>query len=298
MHKAINTIGRRLLSTESEWNPKVALGRAMMAMLPENALHKITKIYYAYLLSRLPDDWQERDASIVRHLVSTGDCVIDIGASIGAYTKFLSAAVGRTGRVYSFEPNPAIYDFLSHNVNKLKLRNVELFDVALSDKSGTASIVIPRYRWGNECHYDATLETKRAQPECRRMEVPVCTLDSFFESREQKIAFIKCDVNYHELACLRGARETIRRSRPAILIEILTNPDKDGGPGALVFELMREWGYEAYWFDGKLLRKRQPGERSQNYFFLTPEHAARLPLPFVGPSTSEEERTEEESLKQ
>jgi hypothetical protein len=109
------------------------------------------------------------------------------------------------------------------------------------------------------------------------VDVTVNTLDSFFAERPEKIAFVKCDVNYHELACLRGGLETLRRSKPAMLIEILPDPDKARGPAAQVFELLEENGYEGYWFDGEGLRKRQRGERSQNYFFLTREHVDKLP---------------------
>jgi len=277
MHKVVSSIGRRFLSTESEWNPKVILGRALVAVLPESALHRVKKAYYAYLLRHTPDSWEERDTVAVKYLVGPGDSVIDIGASIGGYTRFLSGIVGPSGHVYSFEPNPPIYDFLSHNVKELKLENVELFSSALSDKKGTASIAIPRYRWGSECHYDATLEAKRARPDCRQADVTVNTLDSFFAERPEKIAFVKCDVNYHELACLRGGLETLRRSKPAMLIEILPDPDKARGPAAQVFELLEENEYEGYWFDGEGLRKRQRGERSQNYFFLTREHVDKLP---------------------
>ncbi len=282
MHRVISAVGRKFISTESEWNPKVFLGRAVAAVLPEPALHRLKKAYYAYLLTHLPDNWQERDTSIVRHLVASGDHVVDIGASIGQYTRFLSGVVGQSGRVYSFEPNPAIYDFLSHNVKRLKLENVQLFNSALSDREGTASMVIPRYRWGSECHYDATLEGRRAASDCRQVNVSVHTLDSFFANGGRKIAFLKCDVNYHELPCLRGALQTIQRSRPAILIEILPNPDKDGSPAAQVFEMLGQNGYAPYWYNGETLRKRQRGERSQNYFFLTPEHLDRLPAGALG----------------
>ena len=277
MHKAIGAIGRRLMSTESEWNPKVVLGRALVALLPGGLLHQFKKAYYAYLLDHLPPDWRERDTILAKYLVGAGDHVIDIGSSIGAYTKFLSEAVGPSGRVFSFEPNPPIYDFLSHNVRKLRLTNVELFDSALSDKRGRARIVIPKYRWGSECHYDATLESSQAQSGCRQVEISVGTLDSFFADRSEKITFIKCDVNYHEVACLRGALQTIRRSKPAILIEVLPDPDKFGTAAAQVFELMEQNGYGGYWFDGHKVRRRQTGERSQNYFFLTGEHVEGLP---------------------
>lgn len=277
MYRAINAIGRKLISTESEWNPKVIFGRVLVAVLPQRALHALKRTYYLYLLSHAPENWEERDTAVVRHLVRSGDCVVDIGASIGGYTRLLSKIVGPSGHVYSFEPNPPIYDYLLHNVGKLRLGNVELINSALSDSNGTASIVIPRYDWGSECHYDATLEVKRANPDCRRVDVTVSTLDSFFADRPENITFVKCDVNYHELACLRGGLQTLRRSKPAMLIEILPDPDKPGGRAAQVFELLKENGYQGYWFDGEVLRERQRGERSQNYFFLTREHLDQLP---------------------
>ena len=101
-------IGRKFMLTESEWNPKVILGRAIVAVLPEPTLHYLKKSYYAYLMSHLPEDWGESDTGFVKSLVHTGDTVMDIGASIGGYTKLLSGIVGSAGRVYSFEPTPPI----------------------------------------------------------------------------------------------------------------------------------------------------------------------------------------------
>ncbi len=253
------------------------LGRAIVAVLPEKSLHQLKKAYYAYLLSHAPEDWGEHDKVFVKSLVRPGDFVVDIGASIGVYTKFLSEIVGPSGRVCSFEPNPPIFDFLSHNVRKLGLANVELFSSALSDKPGSAEIVIPHYRWGSECHYDATLEQQSAGPDCRRIKVAIDTLDSVFANREDKISFIKCDVNSHELAFLHGSLQTIRRSKPEMLIEILDDPDQADTPAAQVFELLEAEGYQGYWFDDAVLRQRKRGERSQNYFFLTPDHLNQLP---------------------
>jgi FkbM family methyltransferase len=247
----------------------------MVALLPEHTLHNLKKRYYAYLFTHSPQAWQEEDSLVVKHLVMPGERVVDIGASIGEYTKLLSGLVGPSGKVYSFEPNPPIYEYLSHNIKKLALSNVELFDVALSDTRRSDVIAIPQYRWGSECHYDATLEAKKMKPEYRQVAVTVTTLDSVLDDREP-ISFIKCDVNYHELPCLYGAVRTLQRSKPAILIEILRNPDDPASTAARVFELLREHAYEGYWFDGKVLRKRQRGERSQNYFFLTQSHVEKL----------------------
>ena len=53
------------------------------------------------------------------------------------------------------------------------------------------------------------------------------TLDSFgFE----KISFIKIDVEHHEDFVLEGGRETIRRCRPVMLVEIMGGHYRDSCP--------------------------------------------------------------------
>lgn len=265
-------ITRKLMQTESAWNPKVMAGRVAVRVLPEKTLHSLQKRYYAYVLKNSLSAG-ERDQSLVGYLVSTGDSVVDIGASIGEYTRYLSEKVGQQGNVYSFEPNPSTFDFLSYNVGALKLANVKLFNFAVSDEEGWAELKIPRYRWGSECHYDARLDGP-VRPEWRSVTVRKGTLDSVLDN--QTISLIKCDANYHELACLRGAKRLIARCHPAMLIEVNPNPDDPTTSAHETFALLRGAGYEAYWFDGEKLRRRLEGERSQNYFFLIREHLESL----------------------
>jgi FkbM family methyltransferase len=267
----------RLIATESEWNPKVMLARVAVSVLPERALHAVKKPYYAYLVGRANENYLvERDIHVVKHLVAEGDWVVDVGAAIGAFTKVLSHWVGPSGRVHSFEPIPLIFDFLSHNVRKLHLKNVELLNYAVSDAEGSATMVIPKYRWGSECWYDARIRKDPADSLLRQFTVPRTTLDSHFAGAGAQLSFIKCDANYHELECLRGALQTIRNSKPAMLIEIQPDPD-DGSTHAFeTFALLGHEGYKPYWFDGRAIRARRHGERSQNYFFLNQTHVEML----------------------
>ncbi len=275
-HKSIL---RKLLSTESEWNPKVMLGRAILPLLPEPAIHRLRKTYYAYLITHTPETWIERDAFIARNLVSPGDIVLDVGANLGVFTRYLSRCVGPRGKVYAFEPIPQTFDFLVNNIRKLALINVEALNFALSDAERTDTMVIPTYRWGSECWYDARIKTERSDPSWRTMNVESRTLDNFFAEssrRAERISFIKCDANYHELAVLRGALQTIRECKPAMLIEVNPDPDDPTTTAWATFELLRNAGFEAYWFNGESVARRQPGQRSQNYFFLTPQHLQAL----------------------
>jgi FkbM family methyltransferase len=283
MINPIRAVAQRLLATESPWNPKVIAGRVAAAVLPDGTLHEVKKAYYARLVARLPEDFLETDAPFVRHLVSAGDHVVDIGASIGAYTKFLSGLVGSLGRVWSFEPITETFEFLANNVNRLGLQNVTPINLAISDVAGREKMVVPTYRWGTDCFYDARIASapvydrhSPVKPSWKSEEVRSTTLDSFFRSQERRISFIKCDANFHELACLRGGLRILRDSKPAMLIEIRSDPDDLNTTGFETFSLLRDEGYGAYWFDGRTLRDRHPAETSQNYFFLTSAHVASL----------------------
>ena len=48
--------------------------------------------------------FHEAEMNLLESLVLAGDCVADVGANVGAYTKELSRLVGSGGKVYSFEP--------------------------------------------------------------------------------------------------------------------------------------------------------------------------------------------------
>lgn len=283
MLNAIHEIARALLKTESAWNPKVVAGRAATAVLPKGTLHAVKKAYYARLLARLPEDFMERDSLLVKQLVSNGDHVVDIGASIGSYTKLLSNLVGPHGRVWSFEPLTETFDFLSNNVRRVGLKNVELVNSAVSDSDGKQNMVIPTYQWGADCSYDARIATAAVydrhlpvQPRWKSELVTTTTLDSFFNRRESRISFIKCDANFHEFACLRGGLTTLRCFEPSLLIEVQPDPGDPNTTAFETFRLLRKEGYNAYCFDRTTLHPWRSGEMSQNYFFLTGNHLRRL----------------------
>lgn len=283
MQSPLRTVAKKLLATESPWNPKVVAGRAAIAILPGGVLHSVKKAYYARLVTRLPEDFMETDVPLVKHLVSNGDHVVDVGASLGIYTKFLSKLVGPPGKVWSFEPIAETFDYLSNNIRKLGLENVELVNAAVSDNDGQDKMAVPTYRWGTDCFYDARIASAQVydrhsppKPSWKTETVRTLTLDSFFSGRNLGISFVKCDANFHELACIRGALATIRRSKPAMLIEIQPDPDDPNTTAYETFALLRAEGYTAFVFKGAQVFLRRPGERSQNYFFLMPAHISDL----------------------
>lgn len=246
------------------------------AILPRVVLLAAKKRYYASLLRQSTLDSMEKDATALPRIVRPADFVIDIGAFVGFYSKPLSALVGPSGKVWSFEPSAETFEILSHTIHKLGLTNVEPFNYAISDCEKMVMMEVPRYRGGGESWYDTRIavspgpETKRL----RRFPAQARTLDSLTLNFPHPVSFIKCDAEYHELYCMRGAVETLRRYKPAMLIEMLVSPDTPGSDPQKTVEFLRDLGYEAYRFDGNAFHRRKPGENSQNYFFFSDNHRA------------------------
>lgn len=256
------------------------LKRLALRFLPERLLQNLKKIHYARALRRSPEE-AEPDLRVVRHLVRPGARVVDLGANVGVYTKFLALLVGPFGKVFSIEPVPLTYELLVSNIDTIGLINVQTFNVAVSARNGVVCMEVPRYATGGENFYEARIVPGPGAPVRRVVHVPARTLDGLFGPQD-RIEFVKCDVEGHELSCLQGATALLRWSRPAWLIEVSGNPDQAGSPAADVFTLLARNGYDPFRFDGQTLTRRRPGERSVNYFFLTPAHVARLPRNLLG----------------
>jgi len=250
----------------------------------------------AQALTRLPDSWlrtlkarhyertlrdfneaDEPDLTIVRRLVAPGATAVDLGANIGVYTKILSGLTSPSGRVVSVEPVAETFEVLSRNVRALGMANVTLVNAAVSDTTEVVSMVVPDYESGGANFYQAQVVDGAPDrpPTGRHVRVRSTTLDDLLSGHE-RVDFVKCDVEGHELKCLIGAESVIANHRPAWLIEVWGDPDGAGSPAARVFELLKQRGYRGWFFDGKLLRARAAGDRSTNYFFLTESHVARL----------------------
>jgi len=245
----------------------------MVERLPGPLRRAARRAYYARLV-RTAGEGDEVDLGFLGHVVRSGACVVDAGASIGLYTRFLSERVGAQGRVYAVEPMPETFDVLASNVRRLRLENVSLLNYALSDADGPLDMEVPLWPSGGENLYEARAAARDAGSGLRRITVPARRLDALLPDRP--VAFIKCDVEGHELRCLAGAVETVRRSRPVWLLEVWGDPDERDSHAHRVFRAMADLGYAAHCYDGARLEPRRPGRRSVNYWFLLPEHLRTL----------------------
>jgi FkbM family methyltransferase len=243
-----------------------------MTVLPEPLQAALIRGHFLRIVRGI-SEVSERDFSLIAHLVVRDDHVMDVGANIGAHSKFLSGLVGPGGRVYAVEPSPRNLSILAYVKRRLALDNVQIVPCAASDADGRASLVVPVYASGGENYYRPHLGSKEG---LRSVEVETRRIDSLLKDRERRISFIKIDVEGHELPCVRGAVETLKRDRPALLVEVTTDPENPASPAATLFRLLADLAYRPYVWEGAKVRARVCSDWVLDHFFLAAEHVAIL----------------------
>ncbi len=180
----------------------------------------------------------ERELAYAPGLVKWDQLFLDVGANKGVWSWHLARAAGQ---VHAFEPHPKLFRILS----LWRRRNVMAHRVALSDRPGEAELRVPiRSRgFSNQGSSLSTLKVPDDVPHAV-VQVEARTLDSYgFEN----VGLIKIDVEGHELAVLAGARETIERCRPNLIVELEeTYTQRD--ILSLVGEVIA-YGYDAFFLD-------------------------------------------------
>ncbi len=177
----------------------------------------------------------EPELALLHELVPQGGTAIDAGANHGIFAYALSAIADR---VVAFEPNPDCAAFA-----RWMLRGrAEVYALALSDAPSRATFYVPLSDEGMVLHFAGNL--KRTHSQFRNMktyEVEVRPLDSFGFT---DVRFIKADVEGSEREVLDGARKTIARDRPALLLELLSGTHDN--PVAYTAAICDDFGYDAF----------------------------------------------------
>lgn len=136
---------------------------------------------------------------------------IDIGANNGVTT---STFAKNFASVHAFEPNPS----LAEKVCPALPPHATLWPIALSDTCGNAELRIPTSD-GVTMSGWASLDRPAVGTEStwKSITVETRTLDSF---EFTFVDLIKIDVEGHELSVISGARNTIEREKPLIIVEV------------------------------------------------------------------------------
>jgi FkbM family methyltransferase len=176
--------------------------------------------------------YEPETAVLIDALLPANGVMMDIGANWGHFSLFASSRPGFTGRVHAFEPMPSTYADLVASVQATRMGNiVTTHSIAVADREGTSHMSIP----GGEKSGLASLGDNTGTP------VPLSRLDALDLPAPD---LMKIDVEGHEAGVLRGARQTIGKSRPMIIFE---SGLSDNLSGALEpFLVLEEQGYRFF----------------------------------------------------
>jgi FkbM family methyltransferase len=203
-------------------------------------------------------------------------CYVDIGANQGQSIESIRLFRPNT-QVVAFEANPRLASKLTRRYRGQE--SIQINDLGLSNTCGIFTLYVPSY---NNFEYDALASMDRghaaswigpetvyyfrphklrvAEVECRTR-----TLDSF----NLEPVFVKVDVEGLEYAVLEGARKTLTKHHPVVLLEYSEADDR-------AKQLLQSLGYMEYAYDGSGFYKGPSGRDKPNSFFIPAKYEQML----------------------
>lgn len=173
-------------------------------------------------------NWLLSDYRLPEDLVRSGDIVIDVGANIGELGGWVES---KGARYIAFEPDPN-----AHKALKMNVRSDDLFQTALSEKTGTAEFYL------NTAEADSSLFQPNTSSEVIKVEV--ATLDGFFQDYgiPDTIRLMKIEAEGMEPEILRGGAKILQNVE---FLAVDAGPERGGEntvPG--VFKAIQGMGFE------------------------------------------------------
>lgn len=212
---------------------RVRFKNRLIRIVPKSILLP-TLYYYKKITGQLEDE-----LLMLEEIAGHCKCAVDIGANVGLYSYVLSKFCDR---VEAFEPNPdCVESILAYNASNIKVHNV-----GLSSHAGNLILHIPIV---NGIPVTGFASFEAVNGDQQGISVPVRQLDDY---NIKGVSFIKIDVEGHESEVLEGARQTILRERPIILVEIEQRHIVK--PIEMVFDQIIKLGYAGYFLQNRKLR--------------------------------------------
>lgn len=172
--------------------------RQKLAVLANPLYFRAPRLYaLLYSLYKRISDREER--RLIAQCVIPGMNVIDVGANIGAYTRYFANLVGPTGRVIAIEPDTENFRRLCHAVAADP--TVTAVHGAASHATGYCKLYI-----SNELNVDH--QTYDGGESRKIVTVPSYRIDDLVSSGT-RVDFIKMDIQGAEPAAISGATRVL-----------------------------------------------------------------------------------------
>jgi FkbM family methyltransferase len=191
---------------------------------------------WTILFNRLDASDDALPLRLFREEVRHASVVWDVGANVGVY--FLTALAVRPHgvEVVAFEPQPDLAATLRDHLDRNAFDDATVVEAAVSEQMGECDLHVPHS--DRMASLDEGFLRMRDQESVRRYAVPVITLDDYAERVGRRPDVLKIDVEGHESALIRGARDVLS-GRPTLFLEV-----SDGEADSREVASLFEFGYE------------------------------------------------------
>lgn len=223
-----------------------------LCFLPSSIIKKRRGIYWSldlkegidlaiYLLGGFEIGTLRQYAKLIR----PGDIVSDIGANVGAHTLPLANLVGDQGKVFAFEPTEYAFQKLIKNISlnpllasRIMPQQIMLVDTESNDLPPSVYSSWPLH------HSDELHKAHRGRLMSTQGAITT-TLDDFIKKINlQKLHFIKLDVDGNEYEVLTGGKETLKKFKPTLIMELAPYSYESIDKFDRVLHLLWELGYK------------------------------------------------------
>lgn len=153
------------------------------------------------------------DLNLLPHimpLLDWGDTVIDGGAAMGDHTSAYLKAVGPSGKVWAFEPNPEYFECLKRNCPDAIAINQPLW-------FGRAELWLQYHALNVGAGYLGTSQIPLSDGDVVFGPLKSISIDDLGLAR---LDFVKLDLEGAEYFALKGGSQTIQRFMPKIVLEM------------------------------------------------------------------------------
>lgn len=171
--------------------------------------------------------------------IEEGDVVVDAGAFIGDSLPYFSKKVGKTGKVYAFEPLEANYRRLLRFIRYAMLNNVHPYKIALWNEK----ITLPFYL--SEYSNAGSLLSEFRKVGSEHEQVQADALDNIIND----VNYIWMNIEGSEVDALKGAEDLLMGNDVRLLISchrVTDNYDTVGD----VREILDDYGYRTELVEG------------------------------------------------
>lgn len=210
------------------------------------------KRYFKKLIGLSPSNIMSRgiepELLWIQSALKPTDVFMDIGANVGVYLYALEGNIP-SSQLYGFEPSKR----LCARLRRL-FPGAHIFPIAFSDENKMGTLKIPKVD-GKSLKSRATLRSsykEEGESGASYEKVKVMRLDDWAKIEEiHSLSFIKIDVEGNELKVIEGAKKTLARLRPKLMIEIEQRHHET--PVWNIIEEVLKLGYRAYYLNRETL---------------------------------------------